>query len=164
MPTEKQLDQAFESAVSGNGAFRQWFLGRTKLGAQYPNLVLSRSNHPWGKVGLLLPNPETGALEMVEREGETDVLLVFEGAGAKRLGLHVENKRIAGSFTMHQPEVCAARAHHWVGNPSYGAYHLWETVLLAPRAFYERNLVDSRKFTTFISHEEVAAFVPSFEA
>lgn len=162
MPTEKELDLAFEAAVSGNEAFCQWFLSKTKFGGNHPRLVLSRSNHPWGKVRLLLPNMGSGALEMIEREGETDVLLVFEGASGKRAAFHVENKRSSGSFTVYQPEVCAARAEHWVGNPSYGSYHLWETVLLAPLSFYQRNLADARKFTTFISHEDVAAFIPSF--
>lgn len=93
MASEKVLDRAFEAAVSSDKRFRHWFLSRTKLGDGYPRLVLSRSNHPWGKVSLLLPNVQTGAIEAVEREGETDILLVFEGASTERLGLHVENKR-----------------------------------------------------------------------
>ncbi len=162
MVLEKELDLAFEKAISGNEEFRRWFLSRTQLGSAYPDLVWSRADHPWGKVKVLLPNLASGALEMIEREGETDVLLVFKGAGGKRAAFHVENKRSSGSFTPHQPEVCAARADHWVGNPSYGGYQVWETVLLAPRSFYERNLADARKFQTFISYEDVAAFIPSF--
>src|SRR5262245_50721912 len=148
MTSEKELDLAFKAAISGNPEFCQWFLSKTRLGSAYPRLVFSRADHPWGKVKLLLPNPASGALEMVEREGETDVLLVFEGDDGKRAAFHVENKRSSGSFTPYQPEVCAARADHWVGNPSYGGYHVWETVLLAPRSFFERNLPDAQKFTT----------------
>jgi hypothetical protein len=162
MASEKELDLAFKNAICGNDEFRQWFLSNTRLGGAYPRLVLSRADHPWCKAKLFLPNPTSGALEMVRRDGETDVLLVFEGAGGKRAAFHVENKRSSGSFTLHQPEGYAARAAHWIGKPRYGGYHEWETVLLAPRSFYERNLADARKFQTFIPYEAVAAFIPSF--
>ncbi len=111
---------------------------------------------------LLLPNPVTGAIEAVWREGETDVLVVLEGAEGRRLGVHIENKLATGSFTPFQPDVCAARAEAWVGVPKYESYHQWETVLLAPLAFYKRNELEARKFTTFVSHEEVAPWLPLF--
>jgi hypothetical protein len=163
MVSEKELDHAFEQAICGNEEFRQWFLSKTRLGNSYSRLVLSRANHPWCKVQVLLPNPTSGALEMIAREGETDVLLVFEGTGGKKAAFHVENKRSSGSFTDYQPEVCAARAAHWVGNQDYGGYDEWETVLLAPRSFYERNLANARKYQTFIPYEDVAAFLPPFQ-
>src|SRR5205807_9021946 len=50
--------------------------------------VWSRSNYPWGKVKLLLPNEQTGALEMISREGETDVLAV-SGHQTRRQGVHI---------------------------------------------------------------------------
>jgi hypothetical protein len=99
---------------------------------------------------------------MVAREGETDVLVVFEGPDKRRLGIHIENKVSSGTFTPHQPEVCAARADCWAHNSKYGAYDEWETVLLAPKAFYERNLAEAKKYTTFIAHEEIAAHIPAF--
>ncbi len=108
MPSEKAPDQALEESFKSNGDFCEWFLGKTKLGLNYANYVWSRSNHPWGKVKLLLPNKDTGALEMVAREGETDVLVVFENSAKRRLGIHIENKLERGHFTPHQPEVCAA--------------------------------------------------------
>lgn len=92
MATEKQLDQALEHALKNDEAFANWFLGRTKLGSDFPNYVWSRSDYA-------LPNRETGALEAVQREGETDVLAVFEGPGSRRLGLHIENKMAKGPFT-----------------------------------------------------------------
>ena len=109
MLNEKTLDPELEEALKNDAAFRQWFLGKTKKGAKYPEYVWSRSDHPWGKVKLLLPNEQTGALEMIAREGETDVLAVFENQ-TKRLGIHIENKLASGHFTPYQPEVCAARA------------------------------------------------------
>ena len=160
---EKELDLAFEAAIACNLEFRQWFRGKTRLGSEYPDFVSSRADHSWGKVEVLLPNPASGALEMIERDDETDLLLVFENASGTRAAFHIEHMRPSGSFTPHQPEVCAARAAHWAGNPACGGYHVWETVLLAPLSFYEGHLADARKFTTFISYEEVAAFIPAFQ-
>jgi hypothetical protein len=163
LPGEKALDQALEKAFKRDDAFRQWFLSKTKQGAKYSCCVWSRSNYPWAKVKVLLPNEHTGALEMVAREGETDVLAVFEEHETKRrLGIHIENKLASGHFTPFQPEVCAARADFWVRNADYGNYDEWETVLLAPVSFFQRNVADARKFTTFISHEDVAVHLSSF--
>ena len=162
MPNEKVLDQLLEAAFKSDAEFIRWFLGKTKLGFNYPNYVWSRSDYPWGKVKLVLPNKETGALEMVTREGETDVLAVFESQAKRRLGLHIENKLGSGNFTLYQPEVCAARADLWARNANYGNYDEWETVLVALKAFYERNIAEARKLTTFIAHEEIAAYIPAF--
>ncbi|WP_448173933.1 hypothetical protein [Rhizobacter fulvus] len=162
MPSEKQLDQAFDAELRDNSAFLAWLTNRLAHGQTYSRWHWSRANYAWGKVKLLLPNHVTGALESVWREGETDVLVVLEGAEGGRLGVHIENKRATGSFTPFQPDVCAARAEAWVGNPKYESYHQWETVLLAPRAFYKRNELEARKFTTFVPHEEVAPWVPLF--
>ena len=162
MHSEKALDLALEEAFKTDAAFCKWFLSKTKAGGDYSEYVWSRSNHPWGKVRLLLPNSQTGALEMVAREGETDVLVVFESSAKHRLGVHIENKLGSGSFTKYQPEVCAARADAWVRNEAYGNYDIWETVLLAPMSFYQRNADEAKKFTNFVSHEEVAEFIPAF--
>jgi hypothetical protein len=162
MPSEKQLDQDLDTALRNDARFLAWFVSRLSRGASYPIRHWSRANYAWGKVKVMLPNTTTGALEFVPREGETDVLLVLEGADGRRLGVHIENKLASGSFTPFQPEVCTARAEAWVGNPRYESYHEWETVLLAPQAFYDRNEPQARKFTTFISHEEVGKWLPSF--
>lgn len=164
MATEKELDQALESAIKSNAAFRVWFLRKTQSGSGFPNLVWSRSDHPWGKVRLILPNPVTGALEAVEREGETDVLVVLEGEKGRRLGLHIENKLGNGGFTPYQADVYAARADAWRGLEKYGAYQEWETVLVAPRAFYEAHLAEAAEFTSFVAHEELAQWLPEFVA
>lgn len=164
MASEKQLDRALHEALESNASFREWFVGQLKLGAGYSSLILCRSNHPWGKVRLILPNEQTGALEPMDREGETDVLAVFEHPSGARLGVHIENKLASGAFTPYQPEVCAARAEHWAGLKKYGSYKRWETVLLAPSAFIARNLAESRKFITHISHEQVAMHLPAFRS
>lgn len=162
MASEKDLDRALHDALNSDERFRSWFL--SQLGGQgaYSRLTFCRSDHPWGKVRLILPNAVSGALEPVDREGETDVLAVFESASGERLGVHVENKLASGVFTPFQPEVLAARAEHWVRNPKYGDYLSWKTVLLAPSSFLARNEVVARKFMYRLAHEQVAEFVSIF--
>lgn len=161
MPTEKQLDQAFEAAIKSDGAFRAWFLSQTRQGADYPDLVLANSRHPWGKVPVMLPDAKTGVVALHEREGETDVLLVFEGKRG-RLGIHVENKTANRSFTLHQAEVYAARAEQWRHSQKHGDYDAWETVLLAPRRVFTKHPVQAAKFDSRVAHEDVASYVPAF--
>ncbi|MCP4397702.1 MAG: hypothetical protein GY801_10435, partial [bacterium] len=38
----------------------------------------SRSDHPWGRFSFEIENPETGEVESITRDSETDVLVVFE--------------------------------------------------------------------------------------
>ncbi|WP_180130576.1 hypothetical protein [Rhodoferax sp. BLA1] len=164
MTTEKQLDQLLEAHLRDDESFRFWFLSKTQKGSSYTRLVLLRSNHPWGKVRTILPNQNTGALEAVVREAETDVLAVLENPGGRRLALHIENKLAGGKFTRYQPEMYAARAEAWRKNEQYENYDDWETVLIAPRSFLARNGDDARKFMSFIAHEDIAAHVPEFVA
>lgn len=162
MPSEKDLDLALHQALVDDEALRAWLLSTLKYGVAGSRLVLCRSDHPWCKVRLILPNKETGALEPVDREGETDVLAVFEDPAGRRLGVHIENKLRSGAFTLYQAEVCAARAELWVERDRFGGYHAWETVLLAPASFIERNHSVAMKYMTHITHESIAEFVPVF--
>lgn len=54
------------------------------------------------------------------------------------------------------------RAAHWLGNFRYGGYTEFETVLLAPEAFRQRNAEQAMIFGCFISHEAVSDYVPLF--
>lgn len=164
MPSEKELDQALHAELDANEAFRSWLLNELGVGTTFSRLPFCRSNHPWGKVRLILPNAITGALEPVDREGETDVLAVFENEAGERLGVHIENKRASGTFTPFQAEVLAARAERWIGDARYGAYHSWKTVLLAPSSFISANEMVARKFMHRLTHEQIANFVPLFSA
>ena len=101
MPSEKDLDKALHVALENSEEFRTWFLRQLSLAAGHNVLLSCRSNHPWGKVRLILPNPSTGSLEAVDREGETDVLAVFEDPKGHRHAVHVENKLESGTFTEH---------------------------------------------------------------
>jgi hypothetical protein len=162
MTTEKQLDAALESNFRDSAEFRDWFLSKTTKGSLYKKLVLLRANYPWGKFRTLLANASTGAIEATVREAETDVLLVVENAAGHRIGIHIENKLVSGRFTPYQPEMYAARAEAWRGNLDYGNYDEWETVLIAPQAFFDKFNPEARKFISFISHEELAKKIPAF--
>jgi len=164
MPAEKALDRALEIALRDDQDFRKWFVNKTKFKGDNPRRVWSRSDNPWCGVKLRLPNRQTGEPEVVTRQGETDVLFVFvfEAEPGRRLALHIENKLASGRFTPFQPEVYAARAEFWTHNPSYGNYDEWDTVLLAPLSFRDRHAAIAQRFGTFIAHEDVAQYVPSF--
>ena len=162
MTNEKQLDAVLKSCLKGDKTFLNWFLSKTKKGSSYNTIVLLRADYPWGKFRAILPNPSTGAIEAVIREAETDVLLVVENGNGNRLGIHIENKLATGQFTPYQPEMYATRAEAWRNNIKYGKYDEWETVLIAPLAFMEKNRTDAQKFVSFISHEELATKIPAF--
>lgn len=161
-PTEKNLDHALEDAFKESPSFTRWFLSRTKFKDEEAAYHWSRSDHPWGKVELTVVNTRTGDRETVVREGETDILVVFETPAKRRIALHIENKIASGSFTPLQPEVYAARAALWKGDSKYDCYEEWETVLVAPRQFFDRFKAEAEKFDKFVSHEDIAVHVPLF--
>nr|WP_316641847.1 hypothetical protein [uncultured Roseateles sp.] len=76
--------------------------------------------------------------------------------------MHVENKTAGGTFTKYQPEGYPKRAEKWVGQEKYGNYTEWTTVLVAPTDFRIRFERQALMFEAFISHEEIAAHIPSF--
>ena len=159
---EKMLDKAIEQAFLNNPDFTRWFLSKTKFSKEVAAHCWCRSNNPWGRTELSIINPETGLMEKIVREGETDVLVVFETDAKRRFALHIENKLASGKFTRFQPELYAARAASWVGNEKYGNYEDFETVLIAPIAFYERCGKEAKKFDRYVSHEDISAHIPTF--
>jgi hypothetical protein len=160
--TEKTLDLALERVFNASPIFLRWFLERTRFAAEDAKIVLTRANSPWGKARLRVWNEAAESYEAVDREGETDVLVVLQSKRRGRFALHLENKLANGSFTLLQPEAYRARAAAWAGKQKYGDYEEWETVLVAPQAFYEKNQYDSMKFDRFVSHEQIAPHIPEF--
>ena len=164
MPTEKQLDHALNNAFVEQPEFARWFLSMTKFSEVDAKYLWSRADNPWGKVKLEVYNSETGVIETVEKESETDLLVVFEVSPALRIALHIENKLASGRFTHLQPELYAARANAWKGNPRYENYSEWETILVAPLSFCKRNSEDVEKFGHVIFHEDLAHYIPEFRS
>jgi hypothetical protein len=160
--TEKELDKAIEEAFKSDPNFTRWFLSKTKFSSENATYHWSRSDHPWSRVEILAENPKTGVVEKVIKEGETDILVVFQTDAGRKVAIHLENKIAAGKFTLGQPELYVARAESWVGNPKYCSYEDYEIILIAPLAFYERNTIDAKKFGCYVAHEEIAAYIPIF--
>jgi hypothetical protein len=161
-PTEKQLDAALEAALKSDSKFTQWFLSKTKFTDRQAAYFWSRSDHPWGTIDYTSTDPETGITETSRKECETDVLVVLHTQDNEAVALHIENKIEAGKFTALQPELYAPRAEQWKGNPKYQSYTDFQTVLVAPNAFRDRNLAQANLFDCFIAHEDIARFIPLF--
>lgn len=162
MPTEKDLDRALEKALREGPNFRAWFVNKTRFKVKNPEPVLLRSDNPWCRANIELPNPQTGELKIVARDGETDVLFVFKAEDGRILALHIENKLASGRFTPFQLQMYKARAEKWVGNQIYGTYDEWDTVLIAPMSFLKSHAAIAQEFGTILSHEEIAVHVPAF--
>ena len=136
---ELALNEALAEALVEQCLFRSWFLSKTCFTGTECECVLTRSDNPWTTATVEITNAETGVVERIARQGETDVLAVFKpGDGRDCFALHVENKLAHSRFTKYQPEGYAARAAKWVGDPRYGNYQAWQTVLIAPVAFRSR--------------------------
>ncbi len=163
MPTVKELEIAFAQAVVETPTFASWLIEQTKFKGRGAKCRSARSDNPWGKFPFKSLSPSTGQSESKLIERETDVLAIYQAADGEVIGLHVENKLARSSFRPLQAESYAARAAHWVGNQDYGNYTSWQTILVAPRSFYERHPQASSLFGLFIPHEEVAYFIPKFQ-
>ena len=163
MATEKELDHALAVELETNSEFLEWLISQTKFSGCDPTFHSCRANHPWGTHPFPVVDPATGESIITRRQSETDVLLVVSDRSGRLLGLHIENKVGAGKFTDLQPEMYAHRAAHWIGNPRYGSYADFETILLAPETFRQRNTAQAALFGCFISHEAVGQHIPLFQ-
>ena len=162
MTTEKELDHALAVELETNPKFMEWFISHTKFSGCGATFHSCRTNHPWGTHPFPSVDPVTGESITTKRQSETDVLVVVSDRSGQLLGIHIENKVGAGKFTDIQPEMYAHRAAHWIGNPRYGGYTDFETVLLAPELFRQRNAAQATLFGCFISHEAVGQHIPLF--
>ncbi len=160
--TEKDLDQILDNAFRNSNAFTQWFLSKTRFSKLTARYKWSRSDHPWGQVPLKVVNPETGKEEIIVRECETDILVIFESDEGLTFALHIENKLANGKYTQYQPDLYSERAKLWMNDEKYGNYSDFETVLVAPIEFYTRTFEASQPFDKFVSYEEVALLLPEF--
>lgn len=159
---EKQLDVALDQALRSDQSFLQWFLSRTKYARRGAKYFWSRADHPWGTIDFTLIDAETGVKVVTRRECETDVLLVVKASDGEHLAVHIENKLGLGRFTASQPEMYRQRAEQWKGRPKYQSYTDFVTILVAPEAFRHGNQAQAAVFDVFISHEEIAAYIPLF--
>jgi hypothetical protein len=162
--SEAVLDKALALALFERGEFGAWFLSRTKFRGEQAWCVFCRSDNPWSTVRLERSNPVSGELDILAKQCETDVLAVFETEDGRRLALHIENKLASGSFTPLQPELYRERMIQWKGRPLLGRYSDATTVLVAPKAFYEKFRDAASTFEAYVSHEDIAEHIPLFGA
>jgi hypothetical protein len=161
-PTEKELDLALAEKLENSAEFLQWFLSHTKFAQRNATFDSCRTDNPWGSHPFPSTDPITGAVLQGKRQSETDLLLILRAQDGEILGMHIENKMGSGKFTSDQPQMYWHRAHHWIGNPHYGAYTDFDTSLVAPKAFLELHEEQTAHFGCFLSHEELAFRVPAF--
>lgn len=162
--SESALDVALDQALRTNPTFVSWLLSQTKFAHLSARYHWSRADNPWGTIAVTVTDPHSGQSSTERRESETDVLAVFATDDGYRFALHIENKLASGAFTPNQPEMYPIRAEKWKGLARYENYQDFETILVAPRAFYERNKEKAGLFHRYISHESIAAFIPEFRA
>ncbi|WP_153066737.1 hypothetical protein [Xanthomonas arboricola] len=163
MATEKELDRVLAVELENNANFLEWVVSHTKFANCGATFSSCRVDHPWGSHPFPSVDSTTGESIKTMRQSETDVLLVVSDQSGRLFGLHIENKVGTGKFTNLQPEMYAHRAAHWIGNPRYGGYTDFETVLLAPEVFRQRNTDQAALFDRFISHEAVGHYIPLFQ-
>ncbi|WP_152603957.1 hypothetical protein [Burkholderia pyrrocinia] len=161
---EEQLDSCIDQAFQSNPEFTNWFLARTKFANDEGVYQWSRSNNPWGTHPHKTIDPATGEPTIKLVQSETDILVVFSRRNNGPFSLHIENKLENGSFEPEQPERYQSRAAYWLNNPKYGAYVDFETVLIAPQLFFETHRVDAEKFDRYVSHEDIARYLPEYRA
>ena len=162
MPSEKDLDHALATELEINHRFLEWFISRTKFAGHRVAFHSVRSNYVWGSHPFPVQNPATGEITDSTRESETDVLLLVKDHAGTTLAIHIENKVGAGRFTKLQPEMYEHRAAHWIGDAGRGGYSDFDTVLLAPEMFRQRNAEQAAIFGSFVSHESVADYIPLY--
>jgi hypothetical protein len=162
--TEARLDEALGKALRHEPRIAAWFLGLTQFANEVALCDFCRWDNPWSRVRPEVADPVMGEPRHLIKECETDVLAVFATGDGRRLALHIENKLLYGSFTPNQPELYQARKSQWKGRKKLGNYTDATTVLIAPRAFFERLKDRAAIFDSFISHEDIAEYVPEFGA
>lgn len=160
---EKDLDKILDNGFINSECFSKWFLSKTRFSNLNAHFKWSRSDHPWGRFTVDLKNEETGEIEQITRDSETDVLVVYETDKGNNVALHIENKLANGKYTQYQPEFYSKRAEIWRNEEKYGNYSDFETVLVAPIEFYANNFEASQYFDKFVSYEEVGILLPEFQ-
>jgi hypothetical protein len=160
--SEATLNEALADSLRNKPAVAAWFLSRTSFRHERALFDWCRFDNPWSTVQLDIPDAITGATRTLTLECETDVLAVYSALNGKRLGLHIENKLAGSRFTPNQPELYRARKHQWMGRRQFGEYTEGATVLIAPTAFYERNMDGAKQFDSYISHEDIAEHISVF--
>jgi hypothetical protein len=148
---ELELDRAFWDAISASHDFQKWLLARTAFDGLPLDLVTNEGWHQrWYR------DSDTG------EESETDILLLFKHRTRPlRYAVHIENKPLHGKWRPDQAKRYAKRALNRMVPIKYAVF---QTALIAPRAFMSKHPSEIAHFGFTISYEEIGEFVPAFAA
>jgi hypothetical protein len=165
--SEDELCRVLADKLRDSSEFGAWFLTHTKFEHLARNVKVlfeeQRKNRfsakaPWWRHWFTSKCLCTGCFG----GRETDIFVVFEAIETKaRFSLHIENKTLNSRFTVGQAEAYAVRAKCWAGQKRFLNYTDFATVLIAPKAFRERN-PNTDFFDSFISYEELAKVLPEY--
>ncbi len=122
----------------------------------------SRSDYPWARLTFPYIDPKTKIEEIITRDSETDVLVVYDSSSGERLGIHIQNKLGNGSFEPYQPEAYPFRAKKWLNNSKYGDYSDFDTILVAPKSFFAHNAERAKLFGSYLSYEDISSYISEF--
>jgi hypothetical protein len=160
---ESDLDSAFARKIKESPEFVSWLLSRTKF-SQYGSRVRlldeeQASIRPrkfwWKHWWCTIP-------ELTEQR-ETDIFVAFEIMDTgERFALHVENKLSNGTFSQGQAEAYGFRARHMMNKVRYLNYTDYQTILISPISFKNKNGTKCDLFNCHITHEDIAKFIPEF--
>jgi hypothetical protein len=148
--SERELDERFWREISNSAEFRNWFLGKTKFAERQLELVTRDGEWQfrWYK------DPTTG------RESETDILLIFrDRENGDQYAIHIEDKPPHGAWQPEQAMHYPIRAKHLAEKFNYVDF---QTVLVAPQAFIDRNRLDAAIFSFCIPYEEISEHIAEF--
>jgi hypothetical protein len=166
--SEDQLCHAFADQIKDSPAFVTWLLGRTKKFAKFTAVdvrVLWQEQKrkrtspaaPWWRHWFRWPGCNCDGCVGGR---ETDIFVVFELVRSKeRFALHIENKKSKGKFTPGQAAAYSLRAKCWANSERYLNYSDYETILVAPSAFFGE---PGAELFTRIPYEDVAKVLPCY--
>ncbi len=166
--SEDQLCHAFADQIKDSPAFVTWLLGRTKkfakLGADDVTVLWREQKQkrttpaaPWWRHWFRWPGCNCDGCVGGR---ETDIFVVFELVRSKeRFALHIENKKSKAKFKPGQAAAYSLRAKCWANNQRYLNYSDFETILVAPSAFFSE---PGAELFTRISYEDVAKVLPCY--
>ena len=163
MIREFELDHALAEALAATPDLQKWLLshGRFSRLADKATLLISEqasarksARHWWKHWWCRLPDGS---------ESETDIFLVFEADGT-RFALHIEDKPPRGKLEFRQAADYRRRAAFKSNSSDWLNYCDFEVLLLAPAQFIDAHSECVAQFDRAITYEDVARFVPLFEA
>lgn len=160
--SEDKLCELFADKLVSSSTFAFWILNQTKFSAHAANsrilheeqAAIRPRKHWWRHWWCALPNSAI--------QSETDIFVVFERADRSRFALHMENKKLGRKFEPRQEELYLLRAQHMMNKPECLGYSDFQTVLIAPEIYRQREPTRCAGFGCFISYEAIAAFISEF--